>query len=138
MNYKKKLKTRLYIGIVYIVLGIAMITGAFLSKTNNDFISSFGFVLTIMGIARVKKYFIITKDEETIKKQQTAETDERNLSILNKARSTSFSAYVLISGIGIIILSVFNMHKEATLIAYSVCLLVALYWIFYWIYQKKS
>ena len=89
MEFKKKLKTRLYIAIIYISLGIMMITGTFAIKTDNDFISSFGFALVVMGIVRIRNYFMITKNEETIKKQQIAETDERNLSILNKAKSNA-------------------------------------------------
>ena len=38
MEFKKKLKTRLYIAIIYISLGIMMITGTFAIKTDNDFI----------------------------------------------------------------------------------------------------
>lgn len=138
MDYKEKLKSRLYIAIIYIALGIMMIVGAFATKTDNGFISSFGFAMVIMGIVRVRNYFIITRNEETIRKQQIAETDERNLSILNKAKSAAFSVYVLLSGTAVIILSLFNMHTAATWIAYSVLLLVIIYWVCYWVYQKKS
>ena len=65
MEFKKKLKTRLYIAIIYISLGIMMITGTFAIKTDNDFISSFGFALVVMGIVRIRNYFMITKNEET-------------------------------------------------------------------------
>lgn len=138
MEFKKKLKTRLYIAIIYISLGIMMITGIFAIKTDNDFISSFGFALVVMGIVRLRNYFMITKNEETIKKQQIAETDERNLSILNKAKSATFTIYITLMGTAVIILSLFNMRDIAKYIAYSVCLLVVIYWIAYWIYQKRS
>ena len=138
MDYKEKLKLRLYIAIIYIALGIMMMVGAFATKTNNSFISSFGFAMVIMGIVRIRNYFMITRNEETIRKQQIAETDERNLLILNKAKSATFSIYILLSGTAVIILSLFNMHDIARWIAYSVCLLVVIYWIAYWVYQKKS
>ena len=60
MEFKKKLKIRLWVAISYIVLGIAMATVAIVSKTENQFISSFGLALTVMGIARVRNYFLIT------------------------------------------------------------------------------
>ena len=138
MDFKKKLKLRLYIGIIYIILGIAMIIGTFVTKTNNSFISSFGLALIVMGIVRIRNYFIITKNEETIRKQQIAETDERNISIMHKAKSATFSIYVLLLGTAVIILSFLNMHEAAKWIAYSVCLLVVIYWICHWVYQKKS
>ena len=53
MDYKKKLKSRLNIAIIYIALGIIMIVGVFPTKTDNDFISPFGFALIIMGIVRI-------------------------------------------------------------------------------------
>ena len=62
MEYKKKLKQRLYIAIIYIALGVMMITGIFVIKTDNDFISSFGFAMIIMGIVRIRNYFLITKN----------------------------------------------------------------------------
>ncbi len=138
MEFTKKLKTRLYVTIIYIALGIIMIASTFVTKTNNSFISSFGLALTVLGIVRIKKHFLITKNEETIRKQQITETDERNVSIMHKARSSAFSLYTLISGIIVIILSFFNIHNVAKYIAYSVLLLVSLYWICYIIYQKKS
>ena len=138
MDYKEKIKSRLYIGVIYIAVGIMMITGAMAAETDNDFISSFGFAIVIMGIIRIRNYFIITKDEKTLKKQQIAETDERNIAILHKAKSTAFSVYLLLTGTAVIILSLFGLHDIAQGIAYSVLLLVIIYWICYWVYQKKS
>ena len=138
MEYKKKLKQRLYIAIIYIALGVMMITGTFVIKTDNDFISSFGFAMIIMGIVRVRNYFLITKNEETIRKQEILETDERNIAIQNKAKSVTFSIYTLLLATAVIILSLFNMHEIAKWIAYAVFLLVVIYWISYWIIRKKS
>ena len=138
MDYKKKLKSRLNIAIIYISLGIMMIVGTFITKIDNDFISSFGFVMVVMGLVRIRNYRLITKDEDTIRKQQIIETDERTVSIIHKAKSAAFSIYILILGIAVIALSFFSLHEAAKWIAYSVCLLIVIYWICYWIYQKKS
>ena len=138
MDYKKKLKQRLYIAIIYISLGVMMIAGTCVVKTDNDFISAFGLAIIIMGLVRIRNYRMITKNEDTIRKQEIIETDERNISIINKAKSSAFSIYILISGTAVIILSLFNMHEVVKWIAYLVCLLVVIYWICYFIYQKKS
>lgn len=136
MDFKKTLKSRLYIAIIYIVLGI-IIFAAFINRQDDNYISTFGFILTLLGIVRIRNYFLITKDDETIKKQQIIETDERNLTIISKAKSTAFSIYIILSCLSVIILSFLNMHDIAQLISYSVSLLVVLYWICYLIYQKK-
>lgn len=138
MDYKKKLRSRLNIAITYIVLGVMFIVGTSITKTENDFISTFGFMMILMGLVRIRNYRMITKDEDTIRKQEIIETDERNISIIHKAKSTAFSIYILLLGTAVIVLSLFNMHEVARWIACSVCLIVVIYWICYFIYQKKS
>ena len=137
MDYKKKLKQRLYIGIIYIALGVMLIVGVFSSKSNNDFISALGFAIAMVGVARIIQYLKITKNEDSIKKQKINETDERNLSIIQKAKSTTFSIYLLFSCTVVIITSLFDMPDVANWFGYSQFVLVIIYWIFYWIYQKK-
>ena len=138
MQFKKKLKTRLYIAIAFIALGIALIAVSFITKTDNYFISSFGLAFVVMGIARTKRYFLITKSEERIRKAEISETDERNISIHQKARGAAFSTYLLLSGLSVIVLSFLALHEAAKWISYSMCFLMVIYWIFYFVYQKKS
>lgn len=138
MDYKNKLKQRLYIAVIYIALGVMMITGTFATKPDNDFASSFGFAIIVMGIVRVRNYFMITKNEDTIRKQEIIETDERNIAIQDKAKSATFSIYTLLSATAVIILSLFNLHEIAKWVAYSVLLLMVIYWICYLVYRKKS
>ena len=137
MDYKKKLKQRLYIGIIYIALGVMIIVGGFSSKSNNDFISALGFAIAMVGVARIIQYLKITKNEDSIKKQKINETDERNLSIIQKAKSATFSIYLLFSCTVVIITSLFDMPDVANWFGYSQFVLVIIYWICYWIYQKK-
>ena len=66
MDYKKKLKTRLYYGIICIVLGAIMIIGVTATKSENEYISAFGFALAMVGVARIIQYLKITKNEESI------------------------------------------------------------------------
>ncbi|MBQ7898186.1 MAG: hypothetical protein IJ323_07150 [Clostridia bacterium] len=138
MDFKKKLKTRLWIALIYVALGIIMTAGGIVTKTDNSFISSFGLILAVMGAVRMRNYLIITKSEERIKKQEIMETDERNVSIVNKARSITFTAYVLLLGIAVIVLSLLNMREIAVWISYSIFLLIIIYWISYFIIRKKS
>ena len=137
MDFKKKMKTRLYTAIIYIVLGVMMNIGVAVVKSDNDFISGFGFALIIMGIVRIRNYWLITKNDETIRKRQITETDERNVLIMYKARSMTFSIYFFLLGIAVIVLSLLSMHDAAKWIESSVGLLAVIYWICYWVYQKK-
>lgn len=138
MDFRKRLKTRLYVAIIYIALGIMMIAGGIITKTDNSFISSFGLILAVMGVVRMRNYLIITGSEERTRKQEIIETDERNVSIVNKARSIAFTAFVLLLGIAVIVLSLLNMMEIAVWISYSIFLLIIIYWISYFIIRKKS
>ncbi len=138
MDFKKKLKTRLYFGISYVVIGVAMIIVALTVNGTSEYLSPFGTALLVIGIARIRNYFIITKSDETIKKQQIAETDERNIAISNKAKSFSFNLYVVLACIAVIILQIMKITELATIIGMTVCALLVIYWISYFILQKKS
>lgn len=138
MDFKRKMKIRLWIAVTYGVLGLAMIAAAVFAGTGGEFLSSFGAVAAVIGIARIRNYFIITKDEETMQKQKIAESDERNISIMNRAKSVAFTIYGLISGVGIILLALFNKNEAVNLISCSLCLLLIIYCIAYWVIAKKS
>ena len=138
MDFKKKLKIRLWVAISYIVIGISMIAVSIISQTKNQFISSFGLALTVIGIARIRNHFIITKNGDTLRKREIAETDERNVSITNRARSAAFTAYILLAGIFVIVMGLLDKIELAVWVSYSVALLVTIYWVCYIVYQKKS
>ena len=137
MEFKKKLSRRMYIGIAYIVIGIAMIAMTFVTKNDSEYFSSFGLILAVMGIVRVRNYFIISRSEDSIKRREIAETDERNITISQKARASAFNFFVIACCVAVVTLYVIGKIAESRLISYSVCGLILLYWIFYLIYQKK-
>lgn len=138
MEFRKKLKLRLYTALCYIAVGIAMIAVGCFIQTDNSFISSFGFVLAVMGAARVRNYLIITKNEESVRKREIVETDERNINIINRSRSAAFYIYILLSGAAVVILSLVGARETAVVVSYSLAALVLIYWVCYWIYQKRS
>ena len=137
MEYKQKLKQRLYVACGELAIGILLIAGAVIFKTENYFFSSFGLCLAIISIRRMYDYRRITRSEETIRKQMIKETDERNLAIADKARSICFILYFFASGIAVIVLSVLGMHREAAWVSYPMMLMLVVYWIAYWVMQKR-
>ncbi len=137
MEFRDKLKKRLHLGIAYIVIGIIMIISSFVFDNVNPFISSYGLALAVMGVVRIRNYKLITKNDETIRRQEIAETDERNIALSNKAKSWAFYLYVIGASILVITLQFTQMRDLATEIAYTVCILIALYWISYWVLRRK-
>lgn len=138
MEFKKKLKTRLYLAIAYILSGITMILVFNLMKNGNEYLSSLGFAFVVIGIVRVRNYFMITKTEETMKKQEIAETDERNVAIANKARSVAFIVCVVLLAIAIIVLQLLDLRPYVLVLSGVLGVLLVIYWISYWILWKRS
>ena len=138
MEFKKRLKIRLYVGITYIFLGIAMIVCGFCIKPYNSYLSSFGLAMIVLGLVRIRNHRIISRNEETLKKQEIAETDERNVAIVNNARSLAFTVYIILSCLAVIILALLKLKEISVWISLSVCVLVAIYWVCYLIYSKIS
>lgn len=135
MDFKKRMKIRLWTNIIYILLGIAMIAVGFITKTENEFVSSFGLTLTVVGLALIKKNIITS--EEKLKRREIAENDERNIAIVNKARSWAFSFYVILGCFAVIVLSLLSLHDIAGWISVGVFSLIAIYWICYFIVRRK-
>lgn len=137
MEFRKKLKVRLYTAIVYIIIGAVFIGLSFTRLGANEVISTFGAVFAVMGVARVVQYLRITKDEESIRQREIAETDERNVMIWTKARSLTFTVYSVAAGLAVIVLYLLNMVFVAQIVAYTVCAFLIVYWICYFIISRK-
>lgn len=136
MDFVKKLKIRRYTAIVYIATGI-LLTVLFAAKIMaRQYALTLGIALIIIGVARVLDYIRITKNSESIRKRQIAESDERNLYIINKAKSTAFGVYVVTTAIIVIAAEMCGKSDLAETLALTICALVLLYWAFYWLYRK--
>lgn len=137
MDYRKKLQNRLYLAIAYIVIGAAMAIIAYVTATENAFISSYGIALIVMGAVRIRNHLIITRSEARIKQQEIAEKDERNIMLQQKAQSMTFVLYIMLTGIAVIIFALLDMQQYVQPLASSICLLVAIYWLSYHYIRRK-
>ena len=137
MDFKKKMKQRLYIAVSYIVVGMILLASGLISGTENLFITAFGISLSTMGILRVAQYRKITRSSQTLRKQELTENDERNRMMADRARSWAFSLSMLVAGIVVILLSLLGRHEEALPFAWYVCAMTAAYAVIYAIVEKK-
>ena len=137
MDFKKKMKQRLYLAVSYIAFGAALALAALITKSENQFLSAFGIALAVMGVLRIFQYRKITKSTDALRKRELAETDERNRMIAERAKSWTFSFSLMAAGIAVIVLSVLGKHNLAQPISWVMCGIVLLYWIFYHIANRK-
>ena len=137
MDFRKKLKIRLILAVSYIVLGVLVIIGANVLWQNILGLWGIGLGLIVGGFRNLRNYFLITKNEETIKKQEIAESDERIIAIAHKAATIAFSIYTMGSAVAVIVLIVLNKFSIATPIACSAFFLVLTYRISYFIISRR-
>ena len=137
MEFKKKLKQRLIIALSYILVGIVLLAAAFAGKSDNYFFSAFGFALMVMGALRLLRYRKVTASEQTMRKQELTESDERFRMMAERARSWAFSLSIMAAGILVIILNLLGYQEEALPFAWFVGAMVALYWICWLIIRRK-
>ena len=137
MEYKKKMKLRLLVDLFWAVLGLGMIFYYFLTDTINTYPFSLGIAFICIGIIRTIQYRQTVTDEKALREKELEEKDERNRMISERAKSWAFSFSVFVAGILMIILSLLGYHKQSQPLAWFVCGMTALYWIFWNILRKK-
>ena len=137
MDFTKKMKQRLIIAISYIAVGFALILADTLKGFENGFFFSFGITLVVMGLLRLFRYRKITRDDQSLRKQEVEETDERTRMISERAKSWAFSLSITGAGVLVIVLNLLGHHEEALAYARYVCGMVPLYQISFAIIRKK-
>lgn len=137
MEFRKRLKQRLYAAIGYIVIGLALIVVSLAGIAKNETVSAFGAVFAVVGIVRVVQYLRITKDEAAIREREITETDERNIMLMTKAKSLAVAIHIMLSAIALTVLYLLNRQSEAQIIAYSICAFAVIYFICYHIISRK-
>lgn len=135
MSYKKKLKKRLYIAIAYLCIAVVLFVAAIFTENENA--SMFSTIFLILGLARIRQYKHITKDEETLRQREIMETDERNIMIWNKARSLTFTVYITVVGVSAIILQFIGKYEIVKILSLNIWIFTIIYWICYLIIRKK-
>lgn len=137
MDFKKKLKQRLYVNLGWAIFGLFLIVYWCIRQPENTYPLSLGIAFVIMGILRTHQYRKDTKDEKTIRQKELAETDERNRMMLERAKSWAFSFSVFFAGDMVIILSLMGKHEVAQIFAWFLCGMIVLYWLCWNIIRKK-
>ncbi len=136
MSFTKKMKIRYYSAFALLIIGIAL--WIYFSYSKNDMASSFGTAFIIIAAARIMQYIRLCKRPEAMQKREIAEEDERNILIWTKARSLTLSSYAVIISILSVVLYVTNHSQTAKILSYSLLLLLALYYICYFVIRKKN
>ena len=137
MEFEKKLKKRILTARIFLIAGPLLMAVSIWKNLDNEFFFAWGTALMVIGIVRLRQYRKLMASPEAMRAQEVAETDERNVMLANKAKSYAFFWYVLICSVAVIVLEFMNQVQIATSLAFSVCFLILLYWVCYYVLRRK-
>ena len=122
--------------IIEIVLGIALLICGNMNVID-PFWSGMGTALIFVGVLYLIRQIRYKTDASYKEKMDTETKDERNRFIAMKAWSWTGYLLVLIFGIATIVLKIAGYEELMFFCSYSVCLILLIYWITYFILKKK-
>ncbi|MBQ3427506.1 MAG: DUF2178 domain-containing protein [Clostridia bacterium] len=128
---------RLMLSIFWIVLGAVLIALSVMEKLDSSTYSAMGGVLIAIGALQTIRNLRYRRDTEYRKKIDTEVNDERNRFLSMKSWSWTGYIVVLVEGIGVVVAMIAGQQTLQHILAYSVCLIVVVYWITYLILSRK-
>ena len=134
MYYNNK---RLALSIFWVLLG-AVLLGLSIAEILNDSVySGMGGALMAIGILQIVRIVRYRKDEKYRETIDTEIKDERNVFLRMKSWAWTGYIVVLVEAIGSVIAMVLGQETIQLILAYSVCLIVFVYWLVYIILSRK-
>ncbi len=127
---------RTVMSVLWVVIGVVL-TALGIAEKLDPFWSGMGSALLLIGTLQLLRNYRLRQNSAYREKVETAITDERNQFIRSKAWAWAGYLFILISAVSVIILKVMGQELLSMACAYAVCLMLVLYWISYYILQRK-
>ncbi len=127
---------RLISSIIEIALGVALLICGNLNVID-AFWSGMGTALIFVGVLYLLRGIRYKKDASYREKFDTEVKDERNRFLAMKAWSWTGYILVLIFGVATIVLKLAGYEELMFFCSYSICLILLIYWVSYFILKKK-
>ena len=134
MYYNNK---KLALSIFWIILGVALMWLSIAEVLDSTYWSGMGGALIGVGVLQVIRNLRYRNNTEYQEKLNIEFNDERNKYL--RMMSWAWTGYlvVLIEAIGVVVALIMGQHTVQIILAYSVCLIVGIYWIVYMILKRK-
>ena len=127
---------RIFISLFWVVLGVILIALEIMGKID-DFWSGMGAGFIRVRIVKIIRYARYKKDDSYKERVDTANRDERNLFIANKAWAWSGYLFVMITAVAALALRIAGENVLSMAASGALCLMLVLYWVCYLILSKK-
>ena len=128
---------RLVLQIFWIVLGAVLVVLSVTEVIQSSLYSGMGGALIAVGILQLIRTVKYRKDPEYREKVDIELTDERSKYLRMKSWAWTGYIIVLVEGVGVIIAMILGYETVQLVLAYSVCLILLVYWITYLVLNKK-
>ena len=129
-------KKYLFLYISYLLVG-AVLIGLSFAGLVDEFWNGMGTALLIVGALRLIRMYRLRNNSVYREKIETEANDERNRFIRNKAWAWTAYIYILTASAASIILRIIGQDMWSLAASYSVCFLLIVFWISYWVLRKK-
>ncbi len=103
----------------------------------DEYWSGMGFALLVVGVVFLLRQFKYKTNEEYREKYDVERSDERNRYLSGKAWAWAGYLFVMIAAVGSVMLKMAGREELMLMASGSVCLIMALYWISYFVLKKK-
>lgn len=127
---------RFWVSIVYLVLGIALVSSSFAGIVDEFW---YGMGCGLLGVATAQfiRFYRLNKNEKYRERMEIEASDERIHYIRNKAWAWAGYLFVIITGVGVIIFKIVGLDFWSQAAAFAVCFIITLYWISFFCLRKK-
>lgn len=134
MYYNNK---RLALSIFWVLLGATLLGLSIAEILDDSVYSGMAGALMAIGILQIVRIVRYRKDEKYRETIDTEIKDERNVFLRMKSWAWTGYIVVLVEAIGSVIAMVLGQETIQLMLAYSVCLIIFVYWLVYIILSRK-
>ena len=127
---------RIFLSFFWLVMGAVLIALEIMGKIDS-FWSGMGAAFIGVAIVQIIRYIRYSKDGDYKEKVDTANRDERNRFIANKAWAWAGYLFVMITAVAALALRIAGENVLSMAASGALCLMLVLYWVCYLILSKK-
>lgn len=130
------MKRKSWVSILYIIIGLIVFGLSLVGKVD-EFWSGMGTSLLVVGVIQMIRIYRFQKNEAYREKIEIETNDERNRFLRNKAWAWAGYLFVMIMAVACIIFRIVGEDMLSTAASGSICLMLVLFWISFYILRKK-
>ena len=131
-----KLGKKVIVNILWIVIGTILIGLSFVGIVD-AFWNGMGTGLLVVGVLHLVKFYRLDKNPAYREKNEIELNDERNRFLRNKAWAWAGYLFVMLAAVCSIIFKIVDQELLSFAASGSVCIILVLYCISFWILKRK-